>query len=308
MFRKSTWRRFAILEFSLICYVATLSAVPQDPNWQQTVPIQSQRYDPLEWKPPSSDSTIPSLDKSAPCDLAAILDQTGRRETEFGNALKKFTAQESIEYRRFDPRGELKETRSGTFDYTFAFEERDGGTVSQEYRAATKGSRDFSEARHDVGQVALALIFDPSLQPDYQMSCEGAANWQHQRSWVIRFEQRKDRPNHIRTYMINGILYHIRLRGRAWIRADTSQIVRMETDIAEPVAKIKLRLEHMQVEYRPVTFPRRHIELWLPHSAELYMDFLGHRFYRRHYFSNFELFSVETKQKITVPEGEQDSR
>src|ERR1019366_5739748 len=148
--------------------VATPRAVSQDPNWQQTAPIQTQKYDPLGWNPPNTDAKIRSLDKSISCDLSGILDQTGRRATEFANTLEKFTAQESIEYKRFDRRGDLKETQSGTFDYTFAFEERDGGTASQEYRAATKGSRVFVEAGHDVGQVALALIFLPSLQTDYE--------------------------------------------------------------------------------------------------------------------------------------------
>lgn len=148
----------------VVLSVATLRAVPQDPNWQQTVPVQSQNYDPPGWNPPNTDAKIRSLTKSVPCDLAAILDQTGRRETEFGNALEKFTAQESIEYKRFDRSGGLNKTQSGTFDYTFAFEERNGGTVSQEYRAAIKGSRDFAEAGHDVGQVALALHMSSDSQ------------------------------------------------------------------------------------------------------------------------------------------------
>ena len=198
----------------VVLSVAMLRAFPQDPNWQQTVPVQTQKYDPPGWNPPNTEAKIRSLTKPVPCDLASILDQTGRRATEFANALEKFTAQESIEYKRFDRRGDLKETQSGTFDYTFAFEERNDGIASKEYRAATKASRVFAEAGHDVGQVALALIFHPSLQTDYQMSCEGLDNWRGQRSWVIRFEQRKDRPS--RTFQFNEEkgTYSAMLKGR----------------------------------------------------------------------------------------------
>ena len=146
--------------------VATPLAVPQDPNWQQTVPVHTIDYPP-EWNPPNTETKIRSLDKSVSCDLSAVLDQTGKKATEFANALEKFTAQESIEYKRFDRRSALKKTQSGTFDFHFAFEERNGGTASREYRAATKGSHAFAEAGNDVGEVALALIFHPSLQTDY---------------------------------------------------------------------------------------------------------------------------------------------
>ena len=56
----------------------------------------------------------------------------------------------------------------------------------------------------------------------------------------------------------------------------------------------------MSVEYRPVAFPKRHTELWLPSSAELYLDFSGRRFYRKHSFTNFTLFSVDVDQRVTT--------
>ena len=72
----------------------------------------------------------------------------------------------------------------------------------------------------------------------------------------------------------------------------------METDLADTIPAIQLRLEHMNVEYRPVAFPARRTELWLPASAELYLDFAGRRFYRRHSFTDFTLFSVDVQQKF----------
>jgi hypothetical protein len=275
--------------------VVTLWVVAQDPNWQQTVPVQTQKYDPPEWNPPNTDANIRSLDKSAPCDLAAILDQTGRRETEFGNALEKFTAQESIEYKRFDPRGELKKTQSGTFDYTFAFEERNGGTVSQEYRAKTKGSHAFDEAGHDVGQVALALIFDPSLQTDYQMTCEGVDKWQGQRSWVIRFEQRKDRPSRTFQFREEKSTYSAMLKGRAWISSVSSQILRLEINLTQVPSGMRLEGGAMSIDYGAVPVASGELTMWLPQRVETYWDFKDHRSMLIHSFSKFQVFLVKTK-------------
>jgi hypothetical protein len=50
-----------------------------------------------------------------------------------------------------------------------------------------------------------------------------------------------------------------------------------------------------------VQFQKRSVELWLPESAELYLDFNGRRLHRCHSCSNFLLFSVNTSQQIRDP-------
>ena len=93
----------------------------------------------------------------------------------------------------------------------------------------------------------------------------------------------------------------VKLKVRAWIATDTYQVVRLETDLAEEIPAIRLRTEHLTVEYGPVQFQKRSVELWLPESAELYLDFRGRHLHRRHSFSNFLLFSVDTSQRIREP-------
>jgi hypothetical protein len=91
------------------------------------------------------------------------------------------------------------------------------------------------------------------------------------------------------------------LRGRAWILADSYQVARLETDLEDPVPQIRLRLQHEDIQYAPVHFSQSQVEMWLPSSADLYMDFVGHRFYRRESFTDFQLFSVSTHQVIGSP-------
>lgn len=288
-------RSCAVLGFGLVFLVAPFRATPQDPNWQQTVPIQTQKYDPPGWNPPNTDAKIRSLNRSVSCDLAAILEQTGRRATEFANTLEKFTAQEDIEYKRFDSRGNLQETQSGTFDYTFAFEERNGGTASQEYRTATKRNRFFAEAGHDVGQVALALIFLPSLQTDYQMTCKGVDSWRHQRSWVIRFEQRKDRPSRTFQFKEEKSTYSAMLKGRAWVSSENSQILHLEANLMQVPAGMRLEGGAMSIDYAAEPVPSRELTLWLPHRVQTYWEFRDYRAMLTHSFRKIRVFLVESK-------------
>jgi hypothetical protein len=43
------------------------------------------------------------------------------------------------------------------------------------------------------------------------------------------------------------------------------------------------------------------VEIWLPSTCDYYMDFRGHRFYRRHRFTDFQLFSVKVQQTLDDP-------
>jgi hypothetical protein len=45
------------------------------------------------------------------------------------------------------------------------------------------------------------------------------------------------------------------------------------------------------------------MEMWLPASVEVFYDWKGHRVHREHRFSNYLLFSVDDKQKISAPKG-----
>jgi hypothetical protein len=93
----------------------------------------------------------------------------------------------------------------------------------------------------------------------------------------------------------------VALKGRAWISADTYQIVRLESDLISPVPQIRLLADHTAVEYGPVKFSKGNVSMWLPQSAEVYYDWRGKRIHRRHSFSNYMLFGVEDKQKISAP-------
>jgi hypothetical protein len=91
-----------------------------------------------------------------------------------------------------------------------------------------------------------------------------------------------------------------------WIAADNYQIVRLESNMVAPMPQIRLAAERVNIEYAPVRFRQGTLEMWLPASVEVYSDWKGHRVHRQHRFSNYLLFSVDDKQKISAPKG-QDS-
>jgi hypothetical protein len=50
-----------------------------------------------------------------------------------------------------------------------------------------------------------------------------------------------------------------------------------------------------------VPFTKKNTTLWLPKSAEIYFDFRKHRYYRRHSFDHYMLYSVDADEKRKEP-------
>ena len=187
-------------------------------------------------------------------------------------------------------------------------EVRPGLLNVQEYRNSGSAPAEFPEGEITNGLPALILIFHPYNVGSFDLNCEGLARWNGRLVWQVHFRQRTDKPNTIRSYKIglDGPTYPVSLKGRAWIAADSYQIVRLETDLVTPVPEIRLAADHTAIEYGPVKFRERKVDMWLPQSAEVYYDWKGRRIHRRHSFSNYLLYSVDDRQHISTPKLETD--
>lgn len=253
------------------------------------------------WAPRDIDAAVPPVNPSVPCSLPDVLAGAGRQIQETVDNLERFTATEFVEHQSVNRSGELGKIQTRKFDYLVSIGPGRGGYLSvQEYRNQPTRPAKFPDRIATEGTPALVLVFHPLYARDFDMKCEGLSAWQGQPAWQVRFEQRRDRQNRLSNIVVKNKMYNVRQRGRAWILADSYQVARLETDLADTIPAIRLRLEHMNVEYRAVDFPGRRTELWLPATAELYLDFSGRRFYRKHRFTDFALFSVDVQQQFST--------
>ena len=187
------------------------------------------------------------------------------------------------------------------FDYVYAFERSRGGRASREYRTPAKGSHAFPASNQDTGLAALALIFLPSLQTDYEMNCEGLDKWNGQFAWVMHFQQRKDKPRRTLQFRTDAGLVGAMLKGRAWISMERGQVLHLETNLMQDRPSTNLRLSAISVDYALVQIESKKLELWLPKRVEAYWEISSHRIILYHSFSDFKVFSVDTEQNIERP-------
>jgi Flp pilus assembly protein TadD len=263
---------------------------------------------PSVWMPPDIDDNIPPVDRGASCALDEVLEAAGKRVQEFVGDVDRFTATESITHETVNKWGLASGPEKFKFDYVVSIREVGPKLFDvEEYRPRAYTSDRFPDGVERLGLPTLMLIFHPYYAGNFEMVCEGLARWNGRQAWQIHFRQRSDRPNTIREYRMGGASYPAALKGRAWIAADTFQIVRLETDLIAPMPQIRLVADHASVEYGPVNFRARNVDLWLPQHAEFYYDWLGHRGHRVHRFQNYFLFSVTDKEHISAPKVEDTS-
>jgi tetratricopeptide (TPR) repeat protein len=254
------------------------------------------------WRPSGIDEVKPPVATGVSCPYERVMEMSGERVKELVHDVSRIAAIEHLLHERVDEMGNpaTKETRD--FNYVASVSEEEPGFIAvDEYRAEHLSRADFPDEISSSGFATLAHVFHPGMRENFEMTCEGLGNWHGQAAWLVHFKQREDQPARIHDYRVGGEIYSLRLKGRAWITADKFQIVRIESELVSPMPKIQLRSEQQVVEYGPVPFPEKNLELWLPKSAEIYLDFRKRRYFRRHSFDHYMLFSVNAEEKRKEP-------
>jgi Vta1 C-terminal domain/Anaphase-promoting complex, cyclosome, subunit 3/Tetratricopeptide repeat len=260
------------------------------------------------WAPPGVDEVKPPLAADVACPGEKVIDESGKRVEELVGDLARFAAIEDLFHQSLDPYGIPVRTEVRKYDYVAAITRPVAGSVFvDEYRSDKLVLSGYPDQISSTGFATLALVFHPDMRTDFDLSCEGLGDWHGQAAWLVHFRQREDRPNRMHSYKVGSEIYRVDLKGRAWITADKFQIVRIEADMVKAVPEIRLQSEHQVVEYGPVPFPKKNTTLWLPKNAEIFFDFRKHRYYRRHSFDHYMLFSVDTDEKRKEPQVKKDA-
>jgi tetratricopeptide (TPR) repeat protein len=265
---------------------------------------------PSAWLPPDIDEKVPPVEAGAVCALDDVVQRAGQRIEEFVTNVDRFVATESVNHETINKSGLVSAPEARKFDYMVSIQEvRKGFFNVEEFRTVGNTFGEFPSGVDTNGLPAMVLIFHPYNVGSFDLTCEGLARWNGGLAWQIHFRQRPDKPNTIRKYRLGamGRSVVVPLKGRAWIAADSYQIVRLETQMLAPVPEIRLAADSTVIEYGPVHFRERNLDMWLPQSAEVYSDWRGRRFHRRHSFSKYLLSTVDDQQHIFAPKTAEET-
>jgi hypothetical protein len=277
-----------------------LQAAAPEESPTATAPDTTQKR--ASWLPPGIDDVVPEVHAGVECPLPVVLRGAGQRMKQLASNLEKFSATEHLEHYTIDSLGGRHFPENRFFEYVVTVSQTPNGLILlDEYRDGSINQALFPARIATMGLPAMALIFHPLFAQDFKIACEGMGQWEGHPAWQVHFIQREDRPNRMRQYRVGGSVVPVPMKGRAWIDAATYQVVRLESELVHPVKEIGLTQERLSIEYKPVSFHTHSQKLWLPQSADIYVERAGRRYYRNHTFSDFKIFAVDTDQRIQPP-------
>ena len=251
--------------------------------------------------PPDVDASVPPvLSDSSTCPLPEILKQASNHTLDLIENMRRFSASEQIEQFEIDRNGKRHNSGTEVTNYVVEIEQRSFGYPTiNEYRAG--GNRIRRTAIIDSGGSVFALIFHPSHIENFEFRCEGLTDLEHSPAWQVHFVEGDDPNKAFTAIKMGGSIHLPRFKGRAWISADGYNVLRIETDLVDPIAKIDVQREHQVITYAPVEFPAKHIRLWLPDRSSIYIATHRHHYERVHTFAEFQLFSVDSMEAVKQP-------
>lgn len=303
---------------ALLCAVGLLSSIAlADTPPASPAQEKEKKMPELRWDPPRVDGSIASLSTTPACSLPDVLNQAGQRAEELVDHLQNFIAHEQVRYdSKFVPENSngfvstqtISRENSGgesltaKFDYVVDLQAKSGQIQVHEFRKPLPGANnEYLRAMLDKGLPVLALIFRPALQSDYEMRCEGSVHWHNQPAWVVDFHQKKGMRPRTLAMETGTKSYPLRIKGRAWIAANSGQVIHLETNLIAPVPEIMLQEYAFSVEYAPVKFQSQNVEIWLPLSVVAFRHDTEKHMITEHTFSDFQLFSVRTQETVQKP-------
>ena len=266
---------------------------------ESSPPRQSVRTASDRWVPPDIDTVQSPVANATGCSLPDVVSKTGTRIESFFDNLNRVTAIETIQHQTVNRSGALRSPQTHKINYAALVQRMPGGYLNLEESRGLdlRDTGVSSDHISSAGVFAFTAIFHPRYAQGYEMTCEGLGMWQGQPVWQVRFEERSDNSHPVSELAVNGKTYYLRVRGRAWILADSYQLVRLETDLVQTIPEIRLRFQHEVIEYSLVSLSSTDAAM-LPLRAEIYMEFAGHRFYRRHSYTSFQVFSVKVHEEF----------
>ncbi|HET6177783.1 MAG TPA: hypothetical protein VFE61_12670 [Candidatus Sulfotelmatobacter sp.] len=223
---------------------------------------------------------------------------------DFFRQVVDLTAHEHINQERFDESGQ-RMSRS-EYSYLVLVHRNDLSDSTEEYRVDAKGNR-VEPGGVDYGYAVTSgfafecLDFLPSNQPDSTFRFLGTEPMQGRRTYVVAFAQRVGHATN--TNFVNltgmGVVAPAWVQGIAWIDQQSFQILRMRTDLLQPLFPNALPTWEYQQTTEITLAETRLLDvpytLWLPTEVNVRISFHGIGFHNKHRYRNFQRFRVSSR-------------
>jgi hypothetical protein len=239
--------------------------------------------------------------------LAVILKQVGTNIERFFRDFSTTAALEVIRQARLDSKGTSHSVRRAEMYYVFLQKRMQGRPVLEEYRGSGDGRVQQIGGLEDgymvtSGFVSSLIVFHPSFQSGMEYRYLGRQEMNGRGVYVVGFAQRPAASHGIGVFRStnrkgSAVVY---VQGVAWISAEQHQVLRLRTDLLEPLKEVELNRQTSEIDYRPYHFVASPKTFFLPSRVTVSIEWGRRRLRNEHIFSRFWLFNVDVESNDPV--------
>ncbi|MBZ5496064.1 MAG: hypothetical protein LAP85_06645 [Acidobacteriia bacterium] len=240
-------------------------------------------------------------------ELGFMLQKTGESVEAFFRDFPNTASKEQVRLERLRADGRIDDHIEQNFNYLLVVHPDKEGINYEESRTDSGGHpirparlRGYSSL--SSGFAGTSVFFHPRYQSSSRFRYLG-----RQRSepnyFAIAFAQRPETGICFGTFRVGERMLPIPLlyQGLAWVDPLTYQIVRLRTDLLAPRSDVGLTRQTSEIWLSEVRFTTVTKTFWLPREVLVTVSSLGQIFRNRHRYSDYQVFLVESHDKIEPP-------
>ncbi|HTS67421.1 MAG TPA: tetratricopeptide repeat protein [Terriglobia bacterium] len=262
---------------------------------------------------PWVDEALPQLLKDIP-DLAglvpvadqapldSILQKTGLNVEAFFRGFQNATSHERIDEQQIGKGGKVRRSLQQTFQYLLLAAPFQDGISLDEYRTNLTGAVSAPSGLGDgfmltAGFASAAVLFHPAYQPGGKFKLLGQAEVDGVPCHVVAFAQVPEKAKTYGRFSSNSATALVLHQGIAWIDTADSRIVRLRTDLLQPLPSVRLQRETTEIRYALVKFKETPAPVSLPTQVTVTVQWKSKAFRNLHQYTDFRLFNTEAQEK-----------
>lgn len=239
--------------------------------------------------------------------LDSILKGVGQRVAEIYRSLPNTSSSEEIRQECLNHEGKVRWGQDRQFRYLCLIPDSPAGPSVQEYRTDAQGKAlELQNPEEGLmltsGFLGAALLFHPTYQNENIYRYLGRDKANGRRTLVLAFAQIPARSRNCGNFRMGIINEWTYVQGLIWVDDASFEIIRLKTDLLNPVPALKLKAETTDIAFQEVQFKTAPQKFWLPHDVTVTLDWSGHHLRNHHEYTDFVVFDVEEKHTIGHPQ------
>ena len=155
-----------------------------------------------------------------------------------------------------------------------------------------------------VGFGSAWLLFEPASLRQFRFRYLGKQKVGRYETSVLVFAQISELVARPWRVSIGGTTCSYLMQGLVWIDQSTFQIVRLQTDLLNPLKAIHQEKLRSEIDFSEVKIPARNLTLWMPNRVELNWKLDNQAGAELHTYSDYRLFG-STSQLLSPEQLQQ---